>query len=71
MKKQGYAESTIMDRCKVLKIMVNRGAGLSDSESVKEVIARQDWSTDRKEFAVDAYSSFLSMMGTNVATTSL
>jgi integrase len=63
MKKQGYAESTILDRCRILKTMVNRGANLLDPESVKDIIARQSWSEGRKEFAVEAYTSFLSMMG--------
>ncbi|MGF3572996.1 MAG: tyrosine-type recombinase/integrase [Candidatus Bathyarchaeia archaeon] len=63
MKKQGYAESTILDRCRILKTLTRRGANLLDSESVKAVIARQSWSEGRKEFAVDAYTSFLSMMG--------
>ncbi|MEM2463981.1 MAG: hypothetical protein QXY07_04785, partial [Candidatus Bathyarchaeia archaeon] len=52
LKKQGYSEQTIRDRCKILKTMVNRGANLRDPESVKEVIAKQDsWSEGRKEFA--------------------
>jgi len=63
MKKQGYAESTILDRCRILKTLVKRGANLFDPESVKEVIAQQEWSEGRKEFAVDAYTSFLSMIG--------
>ncbi|MEM0095715.1 MAG: site-specific integrase [Candidatus Bathyarchaeia archaeon] len=64
LKKQGYSEQTIRDRCKILKTMVNRGANLRDPESVKEVIAKQDsWSEGRKEFAVDAYTSFLSTLG--------
>ena len=63
LKKQGYAESTILDRCRILKTMINRGANLLDPESVKDVIARQSWSEGRKEFAVDAYTSLLSMMG--------
>ncbi|MEM2255139.1 MAG: WHIM1 domain-containing protein [Candidatus Bathyarchaeia archaeon] len=64
LKKQGYSEQTIRDRCKILKTMVNRGANLLDPESVKEVIAKQDsWSEGRKEFAVNAYTSFLSMLG--------
>jgi integrase len=63
LKKQGYSESTILDRCRILKTMINRGANLLDPESVKDVIARQSWSEGRKEFAVDAYTSLLSMMG--------
>jgi integrase/ribosomal protein L37AE/L43A len=63
LKKQGYAEITIMERCKLLKTLINRGANLMDPESVKEVIAKQKWSEGRKENAVDAYTSFLLMIG--------
>jgi len=63
LKKQGYAEITITERCKLLKTLVNRGANLTDPESVKEVIAKQKWSEGRKENAVDAYTSFLLMTG--------
>lgn len=63
MKKQGYKESTITSRAKLLKIMVKRGADLYDPETIKEVIAQQAWSQGRKENAVHAYSSFLKMVG--------
>jgi len=63
MKKQGYAEQTIESRVKLLKVLANRGADLYDPESVKEVIAKQDWSPGRKENAVHAYTSFLNMTG--------
>jgi len=60
--KQGYAESTIRGRAKLLKIMAKRGANLLDPESVKETIARQKWSAGRKVNAVDAYTCFLRML---------
>ena len=64
MLKEGYAESTIISRTKLLKIMVKRGANLFDPESVKAVIANQkSWSEGRKANAVDAYTSFLIMSG--------
>lgn len=63
LKKNGYAESTIIGRVKLLKIMVRRGANLYDPESIKEVISKQEWSQGRKSNAVDAYSSFLQMVG--------
>lgn len=65
MKKQGYAESTVIGRTKLLRILVKRGANLLDPESVKDVIAKQTWSEGRKELAVEAYSSFLQMIGGN------
>lgn len=39
--KEGYSESTIEGKTKLLKILVKRGANLFDPDSVKEVIAKQ------------------------------
>jgi integrase len=62
--KQGYSKSTIEGRVKILKRLVKLGANLYDPESVKETISKQDnWSEGRKELAVEAYTSFLSMLG--------
>jgi integrase/predicted RNA-binding Zn-ribbon protein involved in translation (DUF1610 family) len=61
--KQGYAQSTIEGRVKLLKRLVKIGANLFDPESVKEAISRQIWSDGRKELAVEAYSNFLKMCG--------
>jgi integrase len=63
MKKQGYRDGTILSRTKLLKVMVKRGANLYDPESIKEVIAQQSWSEGRKENAVNAYNTFLTMTG--------
>jgi hypothetical protein len=64
MKKQGYAESTIEARTKLIKILAKRGVDLSDPESVKEGIANQPkWSQGRKANAVDAYTTYLTMHG--------
>jgi integrase len=63
MKKQGYAEGTIIGRTKLLRILVKRGANLYDPESIKEAIAKQTWSNGRKENAVNAYTTFLTMTG--------
>lgn len=63
LKKQGRAETTITSCRKLLSVMVKRGANLYDPESIKDVIARQEWSQGRKENAVDAYSNFLRMIG--------
>jgi len=60
MTKEGYAESTITRRVKLLKTLVKRGANLLDPESVKTIISKQEtWSTTTKEHAVTAYTSFL------------
>jgi integrase len=61
--KQGYAKATIQGRTKLLKRMTKLGANLCDPESVKEVIAKQEWSIGRKANAVDAYTGFLQMHG--------
>ena len=63
MKKQGYAESTIIGRTQLLKLMISRGAKLSEPDSIKEVIAKQEWSEGRKSNAVTAYTTFLRMKG--------
>ena len=63
LKKEGYAESTIITRKKLLKILVKRGANLLDPESIKETIARQNWCNKRKVNAADAYTAFLRMNG--------
>lgn len=63
LKKTGKSDATIKGREKLLRVMVKRGASLWDPESIKEVIARQQWSNGRKNNAVDAYSLFLKMVG--------
>jgi len=62
LKKEGYAESTITTRVKLLNILAKRGANLKDPESIKEKIAQQEWSQGRKANAVDAYTRFLMML---------
>jgi integrase len=61
--KKGYAKTTIKGRTKLLKRLMKLGANLYDPESVKEIIAKQEWSVGRKANAVDAYTSFLQMHG--------
>lgn len=64
MKKEGFAESTIIRRVRLLKTLNKRGANLWDLESVKLTIANQEtWSNTTKEHAVVAYTSFLKMHG--------
>jgi len=62
LQKRGLAKSTVLSRSRLLKIMTKRGADLYDPETIKEVIAKQPWSSGRKNNAVDAYSSFLKMV---------
>jgi len=64
MKKEGYAENTIIRRVRLLSTLAKRGADLLNPESVKEAIAKQDgWSVKTKELAVEAYSCFLKIVG--------
>jgi integrase len=63
MKKEGYRDATILGRSKLLRILTRREADLYDPESVKKAISKQPWCEGRKANAVDAYSSFLKMVG--------
>jgi transposase-like protein len=63
LQKEGYRPATIIGRTKLLKILWRREADLYDPESVKTVISKQKWCEGRKGNAVDAYSSYLAMVG--------
>ena len=64
MKKEGYAESTITRRIRLLKTLSKRGGNLLDPESIKLTIAKQEsWNPTTKEHAVTACTSFLKMFG--------
>ncbi len=63
LKKDGKSEATIIGRTKLLQVLNKRGANLYDPETIKETIAKQTWSNGRKNNAVDAYCSFLKMVG--------
>jgi integrase/DNA-directed RNA polymerase subunit RPC12/RpoP len=58
MKKEGYSEATIKARTMLLTILAKRGANLLDPESVKEAIAKQEWSEGSKLHTVKAYDLF-------------
>lgn len=64
MQKEGYAESTISRRIRLLRTIVNKGANLQDPESIKETIGKQQkWAVKTKEIAIETYSCFLKMQG--------
>jgi len=63
MKKQGYAESTILSRGKRLHLLVKLGANLYDPETVKDVVARQKWKESYKEAVICAYDLFAKWLG--------
>jgi hypothetical protein len=61
MLKEGYAKSTIKTRTKILMRLVRLQADIFNPESIKETIAKTQWSSARKCIAIDAYTSFLQM----------
>jgi integrase len=63
LRNNGKSQATICGRVKLLKRLTRRGADLYDPESMKKTIADQTWGNGQKNNAVDAYSSFLKMVG--------
>lgn len=64
MEMQGYKASTIRLSYSALTTLMNRGANLANSDSVKEVIAQQKtWSGNRIRNVCNAYSGFLYSQG--------
>ena len=61
MLKQGYSKATIEGRVKLLNRLMRLGANFNDQDSIKEIIAQQEWKVSRKVNAVDAYDSLLRM----------
>ena len=59
--KQGYSQATIKGCAKLLNRLINLGADFNNEDSIKEIIATQEWSISRKVNAVDAYDSLLKM----------
>jgi integrase/ribosomal protein L37AE/L43A len=63
LKKQGYAESTIFSRVKIIKYLA-KTANIDDPEAIKELIAKKEsWCLGRKEIVVECYSNFLICIG--------
>ena len=63
LKKQGYAESTIFSRVKIIKYLA-KTSNLDDPEAIKELIAnKESWCLGRKEIIVECYSNFLICVG--------
>ena len=58
MKKQGYSDATIRLFVSALRTLKARGADLNDPESVKEVIARQEWSQARRINVIKCYDLY-------------
>ena len=64
LKKDGFSEATIGNYSKALEMLVKRGAGLLEPESVKDVISCQEtWANSTKTLVVSAYTKFASFNG--------
>jgi integrase len=61
MKRQNYSEETIRLNRIALKVLCERGADLFNTDSVKDVISRQEWSSNRKRNVINAYTMFLTL----------
>lgn len=59
LKRQGYSDETIRLNRIALKVLIDRGANLYDEGSVKDVIARQTWSDNRRRNVINAYDLFV------------
>jgi hypothetical protein len=64
LKKDGKSPSTIQVYGVWLNTLLKRGANLTDPESVKGIIARQEnWTSTSKVNAVAAYKAFADFLG--------
>lgn len=61
MTRQNYSIESIKLNRIALKILHERGANLFDPDSVKDVIAKQLWSDNRRKNVINAYSMFLKL----------
>jgi len=60
LEKEGYAKDTIRCAAGALRALQQRGADLSDPESVKEALAKeQKWSPNRRKNVINSYTLFL------------
>ena len=63
LKKQGYRKSTIQSKVQRIERLVKIGANLFDPESVKKIIANDEWNDSYKSALVSAYNTFTEMNG--------
>lgn len=61
MQKENYSKDTILAYSRSLKWLIEKGANLSDPETVKEVFAKQKPSEAYKHVVAAAYTRFLKM----------
>ncbi|RJS74273.1 site-specific integrase [Candidatus Bathyarchaeota archaeon] len=63
LKKQGLREATIQIYTGYLTRLKRKGANLYDPETVKEALAKSNWSENTKSIAIKAYNKFLKYQG--------
>jgi integrase len=63
LKKANYADETMMMVNSALRTLIARGANLTDPETVKEVIARQNRSENRRRNVANAYDLYANKYG--------
>ena len=63
LKRNNYAELTIKQYVKEIKLLSKRGANLLNPENVKKLIAKQKWCSNRKVHVYWVYDGFLRMLG--------
>ena len=64
MQKEGYAYETVRMNTSALRALLTRGANFADSESIKEVLAKEStWSPCRRRNIINAYTLYLKFHG--------
>jgi integrase len=63
LQKDGLGERTIEEYGRLLKRLVKLGANLHDPETVKDIVARQEWATATKILSIATYHRFASTYG--------
>ena len=63
LSKKGYDEDNVKNRTRIMKRLVDLGANLWDSETVKDILAKGKWSSGYKMLVCYAYENFLNMEG--------
>ena len=63
LKKEGYADSTVKVRTRILERLIRKGVDVTDPEAVKHFLASQEWSNQYRQNIVNCYQTFLDMIG--------
>jgi integrase len=63
MKLNGYKAATVEMSWKILELLIKRGADLTKPETVKKVIAEQNWSGNRRRNVINSYNQLAKYLG--------